>query len=278
MVIGYKNLVNQWFEDKEQYYINKALPVEIEYDKLSLVRLYPSIGKTQPGWNAIEFMENYLLNAFNPERAVRFFEKYSSPFGIVMRSVPYICVDIDGKNGGIETARVLQLPETLAETSKSGNGFHLFYRVPDAVWHDLRGYDEFPDLIGLVPGVDIKGTGVVYHHAKQRWNGKPIVDLPPKMLELLGRARDIKRASRLTREGVSGLDAEELMLLHDELKIALEKPIPKGTRNQRLYKIGARMFAANYPHWDTALIERGTEVGLESNEIDDLIHNISEYS
>ncbi|QNL30304.1 DNA primase/polymerase [Microbacterium phage Mazun] len=271
-------LNKQWFEDDSQYYLARAVPAEIEYDKLSLIRVYPTSGKTQPGWGATDFMDNYLQNAFNPERAIRFFEKYSAPFGIVMRSVPYIVVDIDGKNGGIPTSRVLNLPETLAETSKSGNGYHLFYRVPDAVWHELRGYDEFPDLIGLIKGVDIKGTGVVYHYPKQRWNGKPIADLPDRLLELLGRARDIKRASRLTREGVNGLDEDEKMLLWDELKESLGKSIPAGGRNQRLYKIGARMFAADYPHWDAALIERGTALGLESSEIDELIHNITEYS
>ncbi|QCG78289.1 DNA primase/polymerase [Microbacterium phage AloeVera] len=269
---------DQWFENHDQYYLQKAVPNEIEYDKLSLIRVYPNSGKTQPGWGALEFMENYLQNAFSPERAIKFFEKYSSPFGIVMRSVPYVVIDIDGKNGGIPTSRVLNLPETLAERSKSGNGYHLFYRVPGAIWHDLRGYDEFPDIIGLVPGVDIKGTGVVYHYPNQRWNGKPIADLPPRLMELLGRARDIKRASRLTREGARALEPEELLLLHDELKDALAKPVPQGGRNQRLYKIGARMFAADYPHWDTALIERGTQLGLESSEIDELIHNISEYS
>ena len=268
----------QWFEDSNQYYLNKAIPTEISYDKLSLIRVYPSTGKTQPGWGGIDFMENYLQNAFSPERAIRFFERYSSPFGIVMRSVPYIVVDIDGKNGGIPTSRVLNLPPTLAETSKSGNGYHLFYLVPDAVWHELRGYDEFPDLIGLVPGVDIKGTGVVYHYPKQRWNGLPIAELPASLYKLLSTARDVKRAARLTREGAQALDDDERMILHDELKEALSKSVPKGMRNQRLYKIGARMFAADYPHWDTALIERGTQLGLEADEIDELIHNITEYS
>ena len=277
MSTGYQKS-KQWFEDNDQYFLSKALPNEIEYNRLSLIRVYPSTGKTQPGWGAAEFMKNYLGNAFDPQRALRHFEKYGSPFGIVMRSVPYIVVDIDGKNGGIPTSKVLDLPETLAERSKSGNGYHLFYKVPHALWHDVRGYDEFPDLIGLVPGVDIKGTGIVYHYPSQKWNGKPIANLPKSLDTLLSRARDIKRTYRLTRDGTSKLDDDELMLVHDELQNALNQPIASGFRNQKLYKIGARMFAANYPNWDTALIERGTELGLDTNEIDDLIHNISQYS
>ena len=86
MSTGYQKS-KQWFEDNDQYFLSKALPNEIEYNKLSLIRVYPSTGKTQPGWGAAEFMKNYQDNAFDPQRALRHFEKYGSPFGIVMLGV-----------------------------------------------------------------------------------------------------------------------------------------------------------------------------------------------
>lgn len=268
----------QWFEDNEQYTDETPVPAEIPYDKLSLIRVHPTVNKTQPGWGAADFMENYLKNAFDPERAVRHFRRYSAPFAFVMRSLPWICVDIDGKNGGVPTARVLNLPPTFAETSKSGNGYHLFYKLSSSQWNELRGYDEFPDVNGLVPGIDIRGTGVVYHFPQQRWNSLPVAELPPSLATLIGRVKEVKRAARLTREGTKNLDEDELIMVWDDLLEALNKPIQQGMRNARLYKLGARMAAAEYPHWDTELIRRGTEVGLPSDEIDDLIHNISEYS
>ena len=167
-----------WFEE-EWYTDDSPLPEELirTANDLSLVRVFSS-GETQPGWGAESFVENFNAGAFRPERALRFYERYSEPFGIVMRSVDLICVDIDGKNGGLETAHILDLPETLAEKSKSGNGYHLFYKVY-GMWDEKYAYNEFPDVIKLIPGVDIKGTGIVYHYPQQRWNSRLIAPLPP---------------------------------------------------------------------------------------------------
>jgi hypothetical protein len=61
----------QWFEENSQYTEKRAVPAQITYDKLSLVRVYPN-GKTQPGWGAKDFIDNYAKNAFDPERALKF--------------------------------------------------------------------------------------------------------------------------------------------------------------------------------------------------------------
>ena len=63
------------------------------------------------------------------------------------------------------------LPPTLAETSKSGDGYHLFYLV-DEEWDDEKGYGLLGDRIGIEQGVDIRATGCVYHHPQQRWNDR----------------------------------------------------------------------------------------------------------
>src|SRR5690606_24699603 len=204
-----------WYEN-EKYEVD-GLPKEIsEYPSLALVKNYPN-GKTQPGWGAKDFMDNYQKGLFDPKKALHFAEKSGFPYSIVMRSLPMICVDIDGKNGGIETARVLSLPRTLAERSKSGNGYHLFYRIPYPVQDPLRGYAEIPDIVGLIPGVDIKGTGLVYRYAHQRWNRHPILTAPPQLLELMTNASEVRRRARITREGVANLDPDELVIIHDEL-------------------------------------------------------------
>lgn len=266
----------QWFEDNTQYTIPE-LPAQIgKYPKLSLVRVYQS-GKTQPGWGAKDFVENQKKNAFDSDVALNAFHKYSQPFGIVMRALPFICVDIDGKNGGVETARAMNLPRTLAERSKSGNGYHLFYRLPYTNWSDLRGFDEFPDIIGLVPGVDIKGTGIVFHYPNQLWNVLDIELLPPSLAVLIGQVREIKRYARLTREGALNLDEDELVILHDQLREELHARMEVGHRNQKLYALGARMFSSRYPSWDIEVFNRGLELGLEISEVSELIKNIETY-
>ena len=272
----------QWFEagnpnwGEEVYDIDEALPRQLTYDKLSLVRVNQN-GSTQPGWGAREFMDSYAANRFDPQRSARFYEKYQQPFAYVMRSLPMVCVDIDGKNGGIQTAQVLDLPPTFAESSRSGNGYHLFYSIPYTRWHETLGYNEFPDVVGLIPGVDIKGTGLVFHYPSQRWNNRDVAKIPPSLAELIGRARDVRFESRITREGTGALDDEELLLLQDQLLNKLEGKFPVGERNNRLYKIGAQLAAAQVPDWEQHLYRRGAEIGLFPEEIDQLVKNITNY-
>lgn len=266
----------QWFERNEQYTNAEGLPQGLRVFEPALVRVYDE-GKTQPGWGLKEFMGNYRRGVFHHGRPLHFFRKYDAPFAILMRARPLICVDIDGKNGGIQMAQVLDLPETLAETSKSGNGYHLYYQLPETVWHETRGYDEIPDLIGLVPGVDIKGTGVVYHYPQQRWNDMHLTTIPLPLLKLIQRVTTVKFESRLTREGTLTMDEEELAILHDRLQEELATPIPAGRRNNALYAIGARLASAGYPAWDTALYDRGLELGLEVREIRNIVQNINKY-
>ena len=266
-----------WYEDIQQYEYAK-LPDEIaKYPKLAVVKVYPS-GKTQPGWGAKEFVENNERGLFDPQTNIAFAERNSFAYAIVMRSLPMVCVDIDGKNDGVRTARLLQLPRTLAERSKSGNGFHLFYRLPYATKTGDRGFAEIPDIVGLIPGVDIKGTGLVFHYPHQRWNNHPVLTIPPSLHDLLSNARDIKRTARVSRVGAANLDPDELVIVHDELKAKLMKSIPHGTRNRKLYAIGAEMMTVNYPHWDIVLFERGLELGLEADEITEIINNIEKYA
>lgn len=271
-----------WFEESprtgDPYHNRTPLPDQIKnYPGLALVRIDKD-GRTQPGWGANEYMENFKAGAFEPDRALKFYDKYSLPFAVVMRSVPFICVDIDGKNGGLETARLLDLERTMAEKSKSGNGYHLFYRMPYSPFHEKYGYHEFPDLIGLLPGIDIKGTGVVYHYVHQLWNNLDLALCPPSLADVIGQARDVRREYRLSREGVGALDQEELIMLWDQLLDSLAKPVNVGSRNNRLYQMGAKMLAAGVPFWDQHIQARAEELGLPSTEAMQIIVNIERYS
>ncbi|QOC56094.1 DNA primase/polymerase [Microbacterium phage Zhengyi] len=271
----------QWFEDKEQYIVDEPVAPQImnEYgERLDLVRLFPS-GKTQPGWNNKEFMENHDRGAFAPKRALRFFNRYDMPFGLLMRSVPLVGIDIDGKNGGIETSNALRLTRSLAETSRSGDGFHIVYSVPFTQWNPKTGYSELPDLLGLIPGVDIKGTGLLFHHSSQKWNNLRIAPLPPTLFDLITNTRDSRQLRRLAREvKAPEMDPDDLVIVHDQLKTSLEGKFPVGGRNQKLFALGAQMRAAAYPHWEKALYERGAQIGLDKEEISSIIKNIDAYA
>lgn len=267
----------QWFQDNESYW-NRDLPAQLaNWPKASLVRVN-SNGTTQKGWGQDEFVRNQEAGHFSVERSLRLFDRYAQPYGIVMRSLPMLCVDIDGKNGGLGTSRVLSLPPTLAERSKGGNGYHLFYSIPYTKWDETYGYNEFPDVIGLIPGVDIKGTGIVFHFPNQKFNSRDVAVIPPALAELVGRAREIRYHSRVTKHGASALNDEDLAILHDSLLEKLNAKFTAGSRNNQLYKIGARMMAADFPNWEAELRRRGSEVGLDSDEVEEVIRNIANYA
>ncbi len=251
----------------------------------ALVKAWPS-GMTDPGWGLLPpkgsrdgFMPRYIRNEFNGRRTLFGFTKGKWNFAFVMRSVKMVCIDIDGKNGGLEHAlRLGVLPLTMAETSKSGDGYHLFYEV-DEEWDVDKGFARLGDRIGIEQGVDIRATGCVYHHEQQRWNGRKVAMLPLHLYEALT-ARDDKIAAKQARiTGVlSSEDELEILMMHEELLTDLAKPIPAGKRNNTLFAIGSSMATAEVPAWADKLKDRGNEVGLDSYEVDKLVANISRHT
>jgi hypothetical protein len=250
---------------------------------LALVRAWPD-GRTDAGWGlmgkdgADGFMPRYLRGEFNERRVVYGYEKGKHTFAFVMRSTRLVCIDIDGKNGGLEHAKRLGLlPPTMAETSKSGDGYHLFYLV-DEEWDDEKGYGLLSDRIGIEQGVDIRATGCVYHHPQQRWNLRSPAPLPGHLLTLL-QHRDQKVAATTARINtvLASNDDMEVLMMQDEMVSELAKPIPAGKRNNTLFAIGSQMMLAQVPDWETALRDRANQVGLDAGEVDKLVANISRY-
>lgn len=274
----------EWWET-DVYDVEAAIPPQLKelapYGP-ALVSVYNN-GSTQPGWGGHDkgsgtFMENFRAGNFSHRTKVYQCEKNGKPFAFVMRSFRALVVDIDGKNNGLmHVGKLGLLPPTLAEESKSGNGYHLFYSLNDE-WDEDEGFALLPDFVGIVEGVDIRATGCVYHHAHQRWNGRDIVPAPDHLVQRLTERVQSRRAAtnqiiKIATEG----DEMDIAMLHRELENDLAKPIQPGGRNNTLFAIGSKMLTAGHPDWDTLIRNRAEEVDLDVNETDKLISNISKY-
>lgn len=263
--------MNQWFEDMV-YPLGDPIGMWITSwgpEDQARVKVYDSTGKTQPGWGEPEFMRNYKLGKFKADTHL--------PFAYVMRSFKGLVVDIDGKNGGIESAKLLNLPLTLAETSKSGNGYHLWYAMDDD-WDDELGYAGLNDRLGLVPGVDIRVTGCVFHYPHQRWSTTPLVTAPEHLVNRI----QVRQAMTVTPGAVAALvaagDTKEIALRVAQAKDMLDRPIPQGKRNQTLFAAGAQLFLLGYPKWEDKVRETGDKLGLEDEELDKIVTNVPKYA
>jgi hypothetical protein len=197
-----------------------------------------------------------------------------------MRSVSLICLDIDGKNGGIESAAALNLPPTMAETSKSGNGYHLFYGVQDT-WNPTFGFERLRDRIGWRTGIDIRSVGCVFHYPSQRWNKAQPALLPDGILLDLEQSRDdtAARAEHITtlRASTDPDDQMEFLMLQTSIQSKLTAPIPAGKRNNTLFAIGTEMKLAQVTGWQEQVYNRAVDLGLADDEAEKLVNNIDKY-
>ena len=278
-----------WMTD--QYGGVEAVPPEFnDYagpEGVALVRAYRD-GKTDPGWGlwrpgsgaeSAAFMWKYEHLAFRPDPIVYGFSNGRWNFAFVMRALRLVCIDIDGKNGGLtHVGKLGMLPYTLAETSKSGDGYHLFYATSEDVWSPVEGFAQFQDRIGLEQGVDFRATGCVYHHPPQRWNGRSIAELPAHLKKRLT-AHTQAAAARMSSivKTMDNQDPEEIALMHDALMDDLKKQIPAGRRNNTLFAVGVQLRLAQVDEWDQLLFDRALDVGLDHNEARKLVANVERY-
>lgn len=272
----------------DTYDIDEEMPadlIEVSGPRgLAVVRAWDN-GMTDSGWGILGkdgkpgFMENYLAGRFKVGRLMPGFRTGRHNLAYVMRSMKMVCIDIDGKNGGLQhVGKLGMLPYTLAETSKSGNGFHLFYLTSEDEWDDELGFAQFNDRINIQQGVDIRATGCVYHYPGQRWNNRRAVELPDHLKDMLLQKQQ-QQAAQITQitKVINIGDAEEVMMLQDSLKEDLLKPIPTGRRNTTLFAIGQQMQAAAVEDWDVLLRARAIDVGLDQMEADKIVANVIKY-
>lgn len=242
----------------------------------AMIQLWPN-GSTAEGWGRETFMTEYNKGMFQPRRILYGYNKQKWNYAWIMRGTRVVCVDIDGKNGGFEHASELGfLPHTAAEISKSGNGYHLFY-LTDDIWDTTDGFATYRDHIGIVQGVDIRGTGCVYHHPGQRWNRRPLAQLPQFLDERLQQRARQQQLQTSNINKILALDPEEVAIMHDELISDLAKPIPAGKRNNTLFAIGQKMKQAQVPRWDELLQDRAIQLGLDIDEAEKLVANVARY-
>lgn len=273
-----------WWTQTSSYTESSLLPpIEIDHWAGPLGTAYVQVyddGSTAPGWGGKTFIDKYRKRGFHSRRAQAVYDRHDTPFALVMRSVSMICLDIDGKNGGIESATALNLPPTMAETSKSGNGYHLFYLVDDT-WNPTFGFERLRDRIGWRTGIDIRSVGCVYHYPSQRWNTLRPAPLPESLLMDLEQARDDieARAAQINtlRASTDPDDHMEFLMLQTTIQSKLTAPIPAGKRNNTLFAIGAEMKLAQITDWQTQVYDRAVEVGLADDEAEKLIKNIDRY-
>lgn len=280
-------MIKPWWQTDE-YIHDNALPQDFTDhagpNGVALVRAWPD-GRTDKGWGLMGpdgsegFIPRYERGEFNQRRVLYGFEKGKWAFAIIMRSVRLVCIDIDGKNGGLEHAKRLgMLPHTMSETSKSGDGYHLFYSV-DEQWDDARGFGLLGDRIGIEQGVDVRAVGCVYHHPQQRWNDRPVAPLPEHLKTLLLH-REQKVAAQTERivKVLQSSDETEILMMHDEILTDLAKPIPAGKRNTTLFAIGSQMQSAQIHDWDEKLYTRALDVGLDNHEAQKIVENVKRYA
>lgn len=265
----------EWYLNSEQYHQSELTERLDDYagpNSTALVKVFGE--KTQPGWGHERFMRNYVRNFFGAHKLTE-----GEPFAIVMRSLRLLVIDIDGKNNGYAEAAKLDLPPTLAETSKSGNGHHLFYAYPDQ-WDEVEGFAAQPDRVGMWPGIDVKSTGVVYHHPHQLWNELPIADLPHSVWDKLQQRNERDTQLRVTPEMAEEMTDEDLKFRRDVLLIELTQPRTDG-RDTSLWRIGASLLnlGVDETYMAEKILAAGLNWGVDKDVIEGkIIPNILSYA
>ena len=253
-----------------------------------LVRAWKD-GTTDPGWGLWRqdegaesqgFMWKYKHAVFRTSPIVHGYSNGRWNFAFVMRSVRLVCIDIDGKNGGLEHAK-----QARDAAAHAGRDQQERRRLPPVLRHvrgrrgiHVKGYAQFADRIGLEQGVDLRATGCVYHHPQQRWNGREIVELPAHLKTRLTAPHAAGRGAHvLDREDDRGTGSGGDRIMHDALMDDLKKPIPAGRRNNTLFAIGDQMKMAQVPDWESQVYDRAIQLGLDDEEASKLVLNIRKY-
>lgn len=259
-----------WWENKDAFDQEDAVLDRYSGPEgVATVKVFDS-GKTQPGWGDADFMKNYKLGKMRQS------VQRTQPFAYVMRSLDMIVVDVDARNDGYQSLKALNLPRTLAETSKSGEGLHLWF-VTSEEWDDQTGYSAYSDRIGLMPGIDIRGVGCVFHYPQQRWNNEFPAFMPEHLANKLLVRQQMTHDPQVLSTMMQDDPIEAKRLIQQILKTA-EQPIKAGNRNQTLFAMSSQLFLLGYEDWEEVIRNLGYTSGLPDEEVEKIIGNAMKYA
>ena len=72
------------------------------------------------------------------------------------------------------------------------------------------------------------------------------------------------------------MDEMDLILLQSDLLEKLKAPMQPGDRNRRLYSWGCEAYGI-VKDWELSLVWRGQQVGLEIDELANIVKNVVKY-
>lgn len=177
---------------------------------------------------------------------------------IAARCIPFFVFDIDPRNGGDESLRVLiaehgALPDTLQQTT-ARKGTQYFFLQPDQ--------REVTGCTNLYPGIDIKGSkGYVVLPPSETPNGQYIWDgeKPPQEQPILPAPEWLLRAifeRQRNDEDAQGSDSEAADTLELAAMIAKAMP-PEGERHDVFLAISGFLARRRCPIEQTRELVRG---------------------
>lgn len=209
----------------------------------------------------------------NPKhrRSVEYlFERYDQ-VGIVPAEHGCVVIDLDKKNGvdGVKTffAHFKHVPESMNYRTSSG-GFHLWYKVPAGT--------VIPQATSKLPGVDIRyadGYACLGKGYKVLRDGE-IADCPDPILDWL------KRPKRKNDGVARSNDCNPLGTPNSRKFSYNVSPIPKGCRNDTLYRWGfgivreVRDGSLSEKAFSELLHLRGGNSGMTYGEVEKIIESL----
>lgn len=179
----------------------------------------PAIGKhpRSAAWQHTQDWDETQLEYLEDFDGVFFGNQLLDGYGIVVKTSGLLVVDVDGRNGGFETAKELEHIRDQAAfivRTGSGNGEHWYFKVP-ADWQDK----PLSTTLHTHKGVDFKSTGYVVGSYSEHASGlryeaikgtpKDVTEAPLELLQLL------ERKERKFNMGEFSVDEKELAAMID---------------------------------------------------------------
>jgi hypothetical protein len=240
--------------------------------------------------NGIPVEKGFGVNDWKPGKFKATKEKVvGKDHALLMKSINVLCVDIDGKNGGMDNLHKLgYLPPTLAEISRSGTGYHLYYSLTDA--QNSTFSMDFAGKSALATGVDIKTQGLVFQAVAtskhQMYNARQLSLIPDSLANLVELNTIKKQKARVffkSPQGLKELEKKRQAQPKDEWDWSslgtpcsgyCLSPIPQGMRNDSLYTFGLAKMANGETDWEKHMGHAARKSNIPNDELGVLVGQV----